>query len=169
MSVRLCVCVDCNIHIHIYCIPIIIIFKWTCFTWNLIKYLYLRLPRMSYTADDPFIIWQKKKKEKWMDICFIFQTQTILLFTEHRRKKKKKNIHELNYLLATMSTIIDIKWQIKIRTPYLNRIMNSISRTLLHSWNLRLIKFSIINAKLSVREVLFIRHNTQLKASWAES
>lgn len=44
-----------------------------------------------------------------MDICFIFQTQTILLFTEHRRKKKKKNIHELNYLLATMSTIIDIK------------------------------------------------------------
>lgn len=111
----------------------------------------------------------KKKKEKWMDICFIFQTQTILLFTEHRRKKKKKNIHELNYLLATMSTIIDIKWQIKIRTPYLNRIMNSISRTLLHSWNLRLIKFSIINAKLSVREVLFIRHNTQLKASWAES
>lgn len=46
------------------------------------------------------LLFDKKKKEKWMDICFIFQTQTILLFTEHRRKKKKKNIHELNYLLA---------------------------------------------------------------------
>lgn len=115
-----------------------------------------------------YYLTKKKRKNGWISVLSFKHRQFCCSLNIDGRRRKRIFTNWTTYL-HTMMTIIDIKWQIKIRTPYLNRIMNSISRTLLHSWNLRLIKFSIINAKLSVREVLFIRHNIQLKASWAES